>query len=66
MCSTVEVITLSDYIEGMIRTQIQLTGDQVRTLKRAAADQGVSIGSAPFQDLDAAAVRHRMGGRRDP
>jgi hypothetical protein len=38
-----EVITLRDYIEGMIRTQIQLTEDQVRTLKRAAADQGVSM-----------------------
>ena len=46
------MITLCDYIEGMIRTQIQLTEEQVRKLKRAAAAQDVSMAEVIRRCID--------------
>ena len=46
------MITLCDYIEGMIRTQIQLTEEQVRKLKRAAAEQGLSMAEVIRRCID--------------
>ncbi len=47
-----DVITPGDYIPDMIRTQIQLTEDQVRELKRAAAAQGVSMAEVIRRCID--------------
>ena len=47
-----DVITLGDYIRDMIRTQIQLTEAQVRKLKRAAAEQGVSMAEVIRRCID--------------
>src|SRR3970282_27503 len=48
----VDTITLGDYIRGMIRTQIQLTEEQVRKLKRAAAAQDVTMAEVIRRCID--------------
>jgi hypothetical protein len=36
----------------MVRTQVQLTDDQMRTLKRLAADRGLSVAELVRQGVD--------------
>jgi pyruvate/2-oxoacid:ferredoxin oxidoreductase beta subunit len=39
----IDMPTCSDYISAMVRTQVQLTEDQLRKLRRAARAQGTSV-----------------------
>jgi len=53
------------YHGGMIRTQIQLTEEQARRLKRMAAAQGRSIADLVREGVDRLAGDDVASGRRD-
>ncbi len=49
----------------MIRTQIQLTGDQSRWLKEAAAKRGVSVAQLIREGIDASLAAELAPSRKD-
>lgn len=48
----------------MVRTQVQLTDDQMRTLKRLAAERGISVAELVRQGVDLL-VRHAGVGNHE-
>jgi hypothetical protein len=54
------VLTDLDEVSTMIRTQIQLTEDQLRRLRRRARQDGVSVAEAIRRCIDQALVENAL------
>jgi predicted transcriptional regulator len=53
------------YHDGMQRTQVQLTDEQSRRLKRVAAERGISISEVIRQAVDSHLVREDLAAYRE-